>query len=154
MTLFLPPVHLSQHLLCRHRRKSRHNLQILLLAHLLIAPAHLRQDLEVINIERRRERVEELRFLVRGVGECVRCANGDCDVVANVSIVVGVIGRMETDNALCDEESLIMHLMPVCGWTSGLRGKGEFGGADAVIYVVLLGRGDTFQYKGSWCTCS
>jgi hypothetical protein len=94
----LPPhllLSLLQHLLRRHRSKPGHNLQILLLAHLLIALADLRQYLEVVDVEGGCESVEELCLFVRRVGEGVWCADGYSNVVANVGIVLGAVGGVE-----------------------------------------------------------
>ena len=44
--------------------KPAHDLHVLLLAHLVICLTYLSQDFEVIDVERRRERVEELGFFV------------------------------------------------------------------------------------------
>ena len=48
--------------------------------------SHGRQQLEVVDVMRRRERVEELRFLIERVGECMRRSSGHRDEVTGVGI--------------------------------------------------------------------
>jgi hypothetical protein len=125
---------LLQHRLGRHSRKPTHYLDILLLAHLLIALTDLSKYFEVIDIERGSVRVEELRFLVEWIGERMRCANRYSDVVANMRIVIRSVGCVEAYHALCYEEGLIVHLVPMSWRTGRVWWECEFGRTYAVVW--------------------
>lgn len=131
---FLP---LLQHLLRRDSRKPRHDLEILLLAHLLVAAADLRQDLEIVNVEGRRERVEELCLRVRRVRERVRRPDRHRHVVADVGVVVSAVRSVESHHALRHEEGLVVHFVPVCWGAGGVGRECEFCRAYAVVWVVV-----------------
>jgi hypothetical protein len=90
-------------LILRHgqRRIIRHGHQILLLGHLSALLDHAAQQLEVVDVERGRVRVEELGFLVKRVRECVRGADGHGDEVAEFGVDVGFAGDVVADRALC-----------------------------------------------------
>lgn len=135
----------------------RHRLQILLLSHLAAFLNHRAQQLEVINIERRRVRIEELCFLVERVREGMRCADGHRDEVAGFGVHVCFTGEVVPDGALGCEEHLVVHLkgdqlersligreirgvyfMPM-GWRAfGIWWKGELGAADSVVCVYSI----------------
>lgn len=128
------PIHLPQHLPCRHRSKPRHNLDILLLTHPTIPLTLLRHNPKIVNIKRWRIRIKELRLLIRRVGERVRRTHGNRNVIAHLRVDVGVVRRVEAHGALGDEEGFVVHFVPVGGRAGGVRGEGEFGAADAVVW--------------------
>ena len=95
----------------------------------------LHHQLEIINIESRRKRIEELRFLIKWIREGVRSANADGNVVAGFGVDGFVVFDVEANGALGYEEGLVVHFMPV-GWgAGGVRWDGEDGGRETVIWV-------------------
>lgn len=97
--------------------------------------SHLTQHLEIINIKRRRIRIKELGLLIIRIRERMRTPRGHSHVITQVSNDGVPVETVELHLALCDEESLIVHLVPV-GWGPGCTwGEGEFCRADAVVGV-------------------
>lgn len=74
----LLPIPSRLDLILRHRQRRiiRHGHQILLLGHLAPFLNHAAQQLEVVDVEGGRVRVEELGLLVERIGEGVRRADG------------------------------------------------------------------------------
>jgi hypothetical protein len=130
---------LFEHLLRRHRSKPAHNLQILLLAHLLVALAYLGKDLEVVDVEGGCEGVEELRLFICCIREGVWCADRHCNVVADVCVMLGAVGGVEAYHALRHEESFVVHLVPVGWWAGGVWGQCELG-IVRILYEMTRGK--------------
>lgn len=129
--------HLLQHWLGRHGSKPRHDFQILLFAHFLVALAHIREYLEVIDVECWRVCVEELCFDIERVRKGMWRANGHCYVVTNGGVNVRIVWRVEAYCSLRYQEGFVVHFVPVC-WRSGSPGWNcEFGAADAVVWRSL-----------------
>jgi hypothetical protein len=49
---------------------------------------------------------------------------------------VRVVGCVVAYGAGGGEEGLVVHFVPVGGWAGGVWGEGEFGYAEAVVWVV------------------
>ena len=64
----------------------------------------------------------------------MRRTHGNRNVIAHLRVDVGVVRRVEAHDALGDEEGFVVHFVPVGGWAGGVRGKGKFGAADAVVW--------------------
>ena len=94
----------------------------------------LHHQFEIINIERRRERIEELCLLIERITESMRSSRWDGHVVSELRVDVLAIFDVEADCALRDEESLVVHFVPVRWGTARVRGEGELCGAEAVVF--------------------
>jgi hypothetical protein len=123
-----------------NRRKVGHGLYVLLRSHFLAIGNQAGQQLEVIDVESRRERVEELGLLIKRVGECVRRARGNRDKVSNLCVNVGLAWDVEANRSLSRKEHLIMHLVPMGGWSTNMRWQSEFSAANAIVYTALASR--------------
>jgi hypothetical protein len=140
--------HVLQHLPRRQSSKSTHNLYILLLNHLVIILTNFCQNPEIINIKRRRKRIEKFRFLLKRIAECMRGTDWDCHVVSSFGIYDGVVGGVEADCALGYEEGLVVHFVPVRGRARGTGWNGEFGAAYAVVLWRSVGNVDNRLKRG------
>ena len=92
-----------------------HRLAVAVWVHRNALLAHCRQHLEVVDIESRREGVEELGLLVERIGKGVRRARGHDDIVANRGVDGGVglgLVGVEAQFARCYEKGLVV-LRPV-----------------------------------------
>jgi hypothetical protein len=58
------------------------------------------------------------------------------DVVPELCVDVRVVGCVVAYGAGGGEEGLVVHFVPVGGWAGGVWGEGEFGYAEAVVWVV------------------
>lgn len=117
-------------------RKHGHCLDIDFRRYWLIRLRQLRQQLEVIDVERRRGGKENLGLFVAGVAEGVWCTDWDDHVVTSFCIhnlLVLTLGRcvryVESYSTLSYVECLIMHLTnskllisqsSKLGWTDGI----------------------------------
>jgi hypothetical protein len=161
-TSFVPP-----RLLVNKRSSiERHSLYVGLGRHRLARIAHLAQQLEVVDVKCRRRSEEQLRLLIRRVGEGVRRPDRHRHVIADVCVddffVFARVVRVrdvEADGALCDVEGLVVHFVPV-RWRTGRFGwERELDGSEAVVCGFLEGCLDQllfnrFSLMGSVCTCT
>ena len=64
----------------------------------------------------------------------------DCHVITGLRIDVRLwlfeAGRVEANGTLCDEERLVVHLVPMGWWAAGPRWHNEFGGPEAVVLIA------------------
>jgi hypothetical protein len=119
---------------------KRHSLHVGLGRHRLSRIPHLAQHLEVVDVERRRRSEEQLRLLIRGVGEGVRRPDRHRHVIAGVRVDdflvfarVLWVRDVEADSALCDVEGLVVHFVPV-RWRTGRFGwERQLDGSEAVV---------------------
>jgi hypothetical protein len=143
---------------------KRHSLHVRLGRHRLARIAHLAQQLEIVDVKRWCRSEEQLRLLVRRVGEGVRRPYRHRHVVAGVRVddflVFARVRRVrdvEADGALRDVEGLVVHFVPV-GWRAGrFGGERELDGSEAVVCgwflvkSVLIERVDDFFFR-VWLT--
>lgn len=90
---------------------------------------HLLQQPEIIDIKRRRERIEELPLLIGRIRKRMFRPRGHDNVVPRFCID-GFFQRREADCALRDEECLVVHFVPVLWGPGGVWGDGELDGPD------------------------
>ena len=120
--------------------KHRHRLKRHLSRQRLIRLGQLRQQLEVVDIERRRGSEENPGLLIGRIAERMRRSNRHYHVVARFSVddlfVVAWSVRIrdvEADHSLGDVEGLVVHFVPM-GWRTWCsRWEGELCYADAVV---------------------
>ena len=137
-----PPTSLIPPWLLVNKRSSvkRHSLHVGLGRHRLARIAHLAQQLEVVDVKCRCRSEEQLRLLIRRVGEGMRRPDGHRHIITDVCVddffVFARVVRVrdvEADGALCDVEGLVVHFVPV-RWRTGRFGwERELDGSEAVV---------------------
>lgn len=124
---------------------------------------HLRHHLEIIDIKRRRQRIDEPGLLTRRIAECVRRPRPDDDVIALFRVEVDFFFSFSillflhpflylTNNntpplhilharavkaygPFRNEEGLVVHLVPVRHGARSVRREGELDHAEPVVGV-------------------
>ena len=123
---------------------KRHSLHVRLGRHRLACVAHLAQQLEVVDVIRRRRGKEQLRLLIRRVGESVRRPDWNRHVIADLRVDdffvfarVFWVRDVEPDGALRDVEGLVVHFVPV-RWRAGRFGwECQLDGSEAIVCDCL-----------------
>jgi hypothetical protein len=144
-----PFTHLVQHRFRRYSRIPCHDLQVLLLAHLLVARTELCQYLEIVNVEGGREGIEKFRFNFKRIRECMRSPDRHCNIVSNARVYSLAIWNMEADRALRNKECFVVHFVPV-GRGPGRAGwEREFSTANTGVFVCISANMIRWSYRCS-----
>lgn len=138
----------------RNRRIVGHSLHILLRRH-LPAVDQAGQQLEVVDIERRREGVDEPGLRIKRIREGVRSSDRHAHEVSLFGVDVWLAGNVEADCALGGEEHFIVHLVPVGWWARGARWQNEFRNTNSIVWSTLAVRllTNDFWFVFGTCQC-
>lgn len=110
-----------------------HGLNVLLRSHALAVTHHCCQHAEVVDVVRRCISVDEPSFLVEWIGKGMRRTNRYNGPLTRLGIDVWFTRDVVTDGALGRIEALIVHFVPVHGWTWRLWWEDELRYADAIV---------------------
>lgn len=94
-----------------------------------------RHQLKIIHIKSRRERIKKPRLLPERITKRMRGPDPHNHIIPHLRIYILLTRRMKPHRPFRNEETLIVHFMPVGRRAGAVRSDDEFSGAETVVGV-------------------